>query len=83
MSTGGAPSHRVNPRRTSRIKPDSYTPEGMPNGRRGRPRWPGPGHERRKPIKRGGMIAHVLTFGAHNRTLVVLALKKAGIEDLG
>jgi AraC-like DNA-binding protein len=31
----------------------------------------------------GGMIAHVLTFAAHNRTLVVLALKKAGIEDLG
>jgi AraC family transcriptional regulator len=30
----------------------------------------------------GGMIAHVLTFAAHNRTLV-LALKKAGIEDLG
>jgi len=30
----------------------------------------------------GGMIAHVLTFAAHNRTLVVLALKKAGIEDL-
>lgn len=31
----------------------------------------------------GGMIAHVLTFAAHNRTLVVLALNKAGIEDLG
>jgi hypothetical protein len=31
----------------------------------------------------GGMIAHVLTFAAHRRTLVVLALKKAGIEDLG
>ena len=31
----------------------------------------------------GGMIAHVLTFAAHNRTLVVLALEKAGIEDLG
>jgi AraC family transcriptional regulator len=31
----------------------------------------------------GGMIAHVLTFAAHNRTLVVLALKKAGIGDLG
>ncbi len=31
----------------------------------------------------GGMIAHVLTFAAHNRTLVVLALKKAGIDDLG
>ena len=31
----------------------------------------------------GGMIAHVLTFAAHNRTLAVLALKKAGVEDLG
>jgi AraC family transcriptional regulator len=31
----------------------------------------------------GGMIAHVLTFAAHNRTLVVLALKRAGVEDLG
>jgi AraC family transcriptional regulator len=31
----------------------------------------------------GGMIAHVLTFAAHNRTLVVLALKKAGVGDLG
>ena len=31
----------------------------------------------------GGMIAHVLTFAAHNRTLAVLALKKAGIGDLG
>ena len=31
----------------------------------------------------GGMIAHVLTFAAHNLTLVVLALKNAGIEDLG
>jgi AraC family transcriptional regulator len=29
------------------------------------------------------MIAHVLTFAAHNRTLVVLALKQAGIQDLG
>ena len=31
----------------------------------------------------GGMIAHVLTFAAHRRTLVVLALGQAGIEDLG
>lgn len=31
----------------------------------------------------GGMIAHVLTFAAHRRTLVALALKDAGIEDLG
>jgi AraC family transcriptional regulator len=31
----------------------------------------------------GGMIAHVLTFAAHRRTLVALALKKAGAGDLG
>jgi len=31
----------------------------------------------------GGMIAHVLTFAAHRRTLVALALDAAGIEDLG
>lgn len=31
----------------------------------------------------GGMIAHVLTFAAHRRTLVVLALDAAGIKDLG
>jgi AraC family transcriptional regulator len=31
----------------------------------------------------GGMIAHVLTFAAHNRTLVVLALKQPGVDDLG
>ena len=31
----------------------------------------------------GGMIAHVLTFAAHRRTLVVLALKEAGVGDLG
>ncbi|HET6626388.1 MAG TPA: AraC family transcriptional regulator [Nocardioidaceae bacterium] len=31
----------------------------------------------------GGMIAHVLTFAAHRRTLVVLALDAAGITDLG
>ncbi|MGH3444807.1 MAG: helix-turn-helix domain-containing protein [Nocardioidaceae bacterium] len=31
----------------------------------------------------GGMIAHVLTFAAHRRTLAVLALTRAGIEDLG
>lgn len=31
----------------------------------------------------GGMIAHVLTFAAHNRTLVALALKKAGVGELG
>ena len=31
----------------------------------------------------GGMIAHVLTFAAHRRTLVVLAFGRHGIEDLG
>lgn len=31
----------------------------------------------------GGMIAHVLTFAAHRRTLVVGALHDAGIPDLG
>ena len=31
----------------------------------------------------GGMIAHVLTFAAHRRTLVVLAFDKHGIGDLG
>lgn len=31
----------------------------------------------------GGMIAHVLTFAAHRRTLVALALKSAGEGDLG
>jgi hypothetical protein len=31
----------------------------------------------------GGMIAHVLTFAAHRRTLVAGALHDAGITDLG
>ena len=31
----------------------------------------------------GGMIAHVLTFAAHRRTLVIGALYNAGITDLG
>ena len=31
----------------------------------------------------GGMIAHVLTFAAHRRTLVALALDHAGVSDLG
>jgi AraC family transcriptional regulator len=31
----------------------------------------------------GGMIAHVLTFAAHRRTLVALALDAAGVKDLG
>jgi AraC family transcriptional regulator len=30
----------------------------------------------------GAMIEHVLTFAAHNRTMAMLALKKAGISDL-
>lgn len=31
----------------------------------------------------GGMIAHVLTFAAYNRTLVVQQLGELGIDDLG
>jgi len=31
----------------------------------------------------GGMIAHVLTFAAHRRTLVCGALIDAGVPDLG
>jgi AraC family transcriptional regulator len=31
----------------------------------------------------GGMIAHVLTFAAHRRTLVVLAYGRHGVDDLG
>ncbi|KAA1421167.1 AraC family transcriptional regulator [Nocardioides humilatus] len=31
----------------------------------------------------GGMIAHVLTFAAHRRTLVALALSRHGVEELG
>lgn len=31
----------------------------------------------------GGMVAHVLTFAAHRRTLVAGALEDAGITDLG
>jgi len=31
----------------------------------------------------GGMIAHVLTFAAHRRTLVLGALSDAGVSDLG
>ena len=31
----------------------------------------------------GGMIAHVLTFAAHRRTLAVLALDKHGVTELG
>ena len=31
----------------------------------------------------GGMIAHVLTFAAHRRTLVAGALIDAGVDDLG
>ena len=31
----------------------------------------------------GGLIAHVLTFAAHRRTLAVLALAKHGVGDLG
>jgi AraC-like DNA-binding protein len=31
----------------------------------------------------GGMIAHVLTFASHRRTLAVLALDRHGVTDLG
>lgn len=31
----------------------------------------------------GGMVAHVLTFAAHRRTLVLLALDRHGVSDLG
>ena len=31
----------------------------------------------------GGMVAHVLTFSAHRRTLLVGALHDLGITDLG
>jgi hypothetical protein len=31
----------------------------------------------------GGMLAHVLTFAAHRRTLAIGALHSAGITDLG
>jgi AraC family transcriptional regulator len=31
----------------------------------------------------GGMIAHVLTFAAHRRTLCVLALDRFGVTELG
>ena len=31
----------------------------------------------------GGMVAHVLTFAAHRRTLVAGALEDAGVTDLG
>jgi hypothetical protein len=31
----------------------------------------------------GGMIAHVLTFAAHRRTLALGAFAKSGITDLG
>jgi AraC-like DNA-binding protein len=31
----------------------------------------------------GGMVAHVLTFAAHRRTLVVLALSRHGVDELG
>jgi AraC family transcriptional regulator len=31
----------------------------------------------------GGMIAHVLTFAAHRRTLVVLSMAKHGVDELG
>ena len=40
-------------------------------------------HEPAKVFTYGGMIAHVLTFAAHRRTLVVLALDHHGVDELG
>ena len=31
----------------------------------------------------GGMVAHVLTFAAYRRTLVVMALARHGLDELG
>ena len=31
----------------------------------------------------GGMVAHVLTFAAYRRTLVVMALGRHGVDELG
>lgn len=39
--------------------------------------------ERAEVFTYGGMIAHVLTFAAHRRTLVALSLDKHGVTDLG
>jgi AraC family transcriptional regulator len=42
-------------------------------------------HAMRKPagiFTYGGMIAHVLTFAGHTKTLVIMALKKDGVGDL-
>jgi hypothetical protein len=73
MSTGGAPSRQINPSQditdqARRPHPGRCRTGGVagPAGR----------------VTYGGMLAHVRTFAAHNRTLVVLALRKAGIEDL-
>lgn len=55
----------------------------MPNGGVGGPAGRVPGTGSAQPIKRGGMIALVLTFAARNRALVVLALQKGGIKYLG
>ncbi len=45
--------------------------------------WSVEEHEPAEMFTYGGMIAHVLTFAAHRRTLVVLAFGRHGIEDLG
>jgi AraC-like DNA-binding protein len=42
-----------------------------------------PGGEQVEVYTIGGMVAHVLAFGAHRRTLVAGALHDAGITDLG
>jgi hypothetical protein len=39
--------------------------------------------ERAEVFTYGGMVAHVLTFAAYRRTLVVMALARHGIDELG
>ena len=39
--------------------------------------------ERPEVFTYGGMIAHVLTFAAHRRTLITLALARHGVDELG
>jgi hypothetical protein len=39
--------------------------------------------ERAEVFTYGGMIAHVLTFAAYRRTVVVLALSRLGHDELG
>src|ERR1700675_3213747 len=52
MSTGGAPSHRVNPSQNITDQARRLHPEGMPNGLRGRPADRVPGTNGARPVKR-------------------------------